>query len=127
MERGRVLDDLKKLHQFPDSFVQMWPKEAAFIWSCLATNPDLRPSTCEILESEILDVDEDEVMSKLTVENERLRNLFRIRDEETERLKQESLKYEVQIEQLKLQLQSIQMSSSVTFHPSSSCCQESDS
>ncbi len=82
MERVRMLDDLKRLHRFPDEFLTQWPKEAAFIWSCIARDSGLRPSTKEILESEWLDRDAEETMSALANENRMLRALLKDREEE---------------------------------------------
>lgn len=65
MERTRVLTDLKQRHKFPESFLKQWPKEAAFIWSCIARDSEVRPSTAEILESEWLERDQDEIISRL--------------------------------------------------------------
>jgi eukaryotic translation initiation factor 2-alpha kinase 1 len=68
MERTRVLTDLKQGHKFPESFLKQWPKEAAFIWSCIARDSEVRPSTSEILESEWLERDQDEIISRLESE-----------------------------------------------------------
>ena len=68
MERIRILSDLKKCHKFPETFLKQWPKEAAFIWSCIARDSDVRPSTAEILESEWLERDQDEIISRLEFE-----------------------------------------------------------
>ena len=68
MERTRVLTDLKQRHKFPESFLKQWPKEAAFIWSCIARDSEVRPSTSEILESEWLERDQDEIISRLESE-----------------------------------------------------------
>lgn len=68
MERTRVLTDLKQHHKFPERFLKQWPKEAAFIWSCIARDSEVRPSTAEILESEWLERDEDEIISRLESE-----------------------------------------------------------
>lgn len=68
MERTRVLSDLKHHHKFPESFLKQWPKEAAFIWSCIARDSDLRPSADEILDSEWLERDHEEIISKLETE-----------------------------------------------------------
>lgn len=68
MERTRILADLKHSHKFPEDFLKQWPKEAAFIWSCIARDSEVRPSTREILESEWLERDEDEIISRLEVE-----------------------------------------------------------
>lgn len=68
MERTRVLTDLKHRHQFPESFLKQWPKEAAFIWSCIARDSEVRPSTFEILESEWLERDQEDIISRLESE-----------------------------------------------------------
>ena len=68
MERTRVLTDLKQNHKFPESFLKQWPKEAAFIWSCIARDSEVRPSTSEILESEWLERDQEEIISRLETE-----------------------------------------------------------
>lgn len=77
MERTRLLEDLKRNHRFPDEFLKRWPKEAAFIWSCIAKDASLRPSTKEILESEWLDRDAEEMMSQLAQENRLLRRMLK--------------------------------------------------
>lgn len=89
MERTRILADLKHRHKFPESFLKQWPKEAAFIWSCIARDSEVRPSTQEILESEWLERDEDEIISRLESEllmarkreEELMRNLEELRKE----------------------------------------------
>lgn len=68
MERTRVLVDLKHHHKFPESFLKQFPKEAAFIWSCIARDSEVRPSTAEILESEWLERDQEEIIARLEVE-----------------------------------------------------------
>lgn len=68
MERNRVLTDLKHHHRFPESFLKRWPKEATFIWSCIARDSEVRPSTAEILESEWLERDQDEMIARLESE-----------------------------------------------------------
>lgn len=82
MERIRLLDDLKRFHRFPEQFLTHWPKEAAFIWSCIAGDASLRPSTREILESEWLDRDTEETMAMLAGENRMLRDMLREREEQ---------------------------------------------
>ena len=89
MERTRILSDLKHSHKFPEDFLKQWPKEAAFIWSCIARDSAVRPSTHEILESEWLERDEDEIISRLEGElsmarkreEELLKNLEELRKE----------------------------------------------
>lgn len=78
MERTRVLTDLKQRHKFPESFLKQWPKEAAFIWSCIARDSEVRPSTAEILESEWLERDQEEIISRLESEL----TIYRKREEE---------------------------------------------
>lgn len=51
MERMRVLGELKQFHRFPEEFLKKYPKEAAFIWTCIARDPKHRPLTTEILET----------------------------------------------------------------------------
>ena len=85
MERNRVLTDLKQHHKFPESFLKQWPKEAAFIWSCIARDATVRPSTAEILESEWLERDNDEIISRLELEL----SIARKREEELLKLLEE--------------------------------------
>lgn len=85
MERNRVLTDLKQHHKFPESFLKQWPKEAAFIWSCIARDATVRPSTVEILESEWLERDNDEIISRLELEL----SIARKREEELLKLLEE--------------------------------------
>lgn len=108
MERMRVLDELKNHHRFPEAFLRQWPKEAAFIWSCIAGDPTLRPSTREILESEWLDRDLDETVSRLESENEMLRGLLRAKEEESRTLLLRSSLYVDEIERLRRQVQALE-------------------
>lgn len=71
-----MLTLLKIKQQFPNDFVVRYPKEAALILSCLATDPLQRPAAQEILDSEILDQDAYEIVQRITEENvELLRTL----------------------------------------------------
>jgi hypothetical protein len=87
MERSRVLTDLKKSKKFPTEFLRRWPKEAAFIWCCLASDPANRPSVEEILDCELLDQDLEEHFLRLAEDNEDLRELLRVQFEENNNLK----------------------------------------
>ncbi|KAJ1949883.1 hypothetical protein FBU59_000948 [Linderina macrospora] len=55
MERMLVIKDLRR-GVFPPSFVQMWPKEAAFILWLMSEDPEKRPAAKEILQSDLIDV-----------------------------------------------------------------------
>ncbi|KAJ1726233.1 hypothetical protein LPJ61_005330, partial [Coemansia biformis] len=55
MERAAVIKDLRQ-GVFPAQFVQMWPKEAAFILHLMDADPDKRPSAKEILSLDLIDV-----------------------------------------------------------------------
>lgn len=88
MERVTVLKELKERQQFPARFVRRFPKEAAFIWSCLAKDPSMRPSAWEILESELLDHDVDDLISKLAYENDTLRQMLILQESEANQLQE---------------------------------------
>ena len=88
MERVTVLKDLKDKQKFPPRFVRKFPKEAAFIWSCLAKDPNMRPSAWEILESELLDHDVDDLISKLAYENDTLRQMLILQENEAHQLQE---------------------------------------
>lgn len=88
MERVSVLKELKERQQFPARFVRRFPKEAAFIWSCLAKDPSMRPSAWEILESELLDHDVDDLISKLAYENDTLRQMLILQESEANQLQE---------------------------------------
>lgn len=90
MERTRVLTDLKQRHKFPEAFLKQWPKEAAFIWSCIARSSEVRPSTSEILESEWLERDQDEIISRLEAELAQARKREEALLKNLEELKQEN-------------------------------------
>ncbi|KAJ1941165.1 hypothetical protein EC988_006833, partial [Linderina pennispora] len=55
MERMLVIKDLRR-GVFPQPFVQMWPKEAAFILWLMSEDPEKRPAAKEILMSDLIDV-----------------------------------------------------------------------
>ncbi|OMJ19612.1 Eukaryotic translation initiation factor 2-alpha kinase 1 [Smittium culicis] len=55
MERDHVLRELRS-GIFPPSFVQRYPKYTEFIKSLMSINPDLRPTSSEILESNLLNL-----------------------------------------------------------------------
>ncbi|KAJ2611876.1 hypothetical protein H4S08_002950 [Coemansia sp. RSA 1365] len=55
MERVSVIKDLRR-GVFPPEFLQMWPKEAAFILQLMESDPDRRPSAKEILAFDLIDV-----------------------------------------------------------------------
>ncbi|KAJ2793838.1 hypothetical protein H4R20_006415, partial [Coemansia guatemalensis] len=55
MERVSVIKDLRR-GVFPPEFLQMWPKEAAFILQLMDADPDRRPSAKEILAFDLIDV-----------------------------------------------------------------------
>lgn len=104
MERAHVLQDLKESKQFPTEFLRRWPKEAALIWCCLATEPSNRPSADEILESEMLDQDLEEHFLRISEDNEDLRELLRINFEENGRLKIENEIQALEIDALKARI-----------------------
>lgn len=61
MERAKVLSKLRNNFALPVSLVQTFPAEASLIASLLATNPDLRPCTMDILAHEVFNrLDEHE-------------------------------------------------------------------
>jgi translation initiation factor 2-alpha kinase 1 len=77
MERAHVLRDLKEQQKFPAAFVRRYPREAAFIWSCIAPEPALRPSAREIVESEVLDDPEaEDLVTLITAENDTLKTML---------------------------------------------------
>lgn len=96
MERTRVLTDLKQRHKFPESFLKKWPKEAAFIWSCIARDSEVRPSTHEILESEWLERDQDDIISRLETEL----SISRKREEDLIKKLKESKKENITLKKL---------------------------
>ncbi|KAJ2846997.1 hypothetical protein IWW36_004079 [Coemansia brasiliensis] len=55
MERVVVIKDLRR-GVFPPQFLQMWPKEAAFILQLMDANPERRPSAKEILSFDLIDI-----------------------------------------------------------------------
>ncbi|KAJ2821460.1 hypothetical protein IWW50_004629, partial [Coemansia erecta] len=55
MERVVVIKDLRR-GVFPPQFLQMWPKEAAFILRLMDADPEKRPSAREILAFDLIDV-----------------------------------------------------------------------
>ncbi|KAJ2119273.1 hypothetical protein IW147_006002 [Coemansia sp. RSA 720] len=55
MERVVVIKDLRR-GVFPPRFLQMWPKEAAFILQLMDADPERRPSAREILAFDLIDV-----------------------------------------------------------------------
>ncbi|KAJ2497557.1 hypothetical protein GGH96_005014 [Coemansia sp. RSA 1972] len=55
MERVVVIKDLRR-GVFPPQFLQMWPKEAAFILQLMDADPARRPSAREILAFDLIDV-----------------------------------------------------------------------
>lgn len=62
MERAIVLGDVRN-GKFPTSFVETWPREAAFIRSCVEHDPAKRPSAMEIL---TMDLWVPELLSPIT-------------------------------------------------------------
>lgn len=76
MERINILEDLKIKKSIPPNFMKFWPKESAFIWSCISEHAQSRPSAKQILESEILDHDLEDSLELLQQENRALRSLL---------------------------------------------------
>lgn len=94
MERALALRDLKEKQTFPPLFLRRHPKEAALIWSCLARDPSMRPSAWELAESELLEHDINDLLGKLALENDTLRQMLILQESEADNLQQ---LYEIQV------------------------------
>lgn len=111
---------MKKEKKFPTDFLRKWPKEAAFIWCCLAKDPANRPSVEEILECELLEQDLEEHFLRLSEDNEDLREMLRAQFEENERLKLESEMRAQEAEELKVKVATLETALRAC-HPSHEC------
>ena len=108
MERAHVIRDLKEHQKFPASFVRRYPREAAFIWSCIASDPKMRPSAREIVESEFLEPEAEDVMTLLAAENDTLRTMLEWTERDVHQLHEISQMQQLEIDFLKQRLHQLE-------------------
>ena len=104
MERAHVLRDLKEQQKFPSSFVRRYPREAAFIWCCVSQDPKLRPSAREIVESEFLEPDAEDLLTLIAAENDTLKTMLEWTERDVHFLHELNQVQQFHIEMLKNQL-----------------------
>lgn len=106
MERAVVLRELKEQQHFPPAFVRRYPREAAFIWSCVSADPALRPTAREIVGSEFLDDpdDVDDTLALLARENDTLRTMLEWTERDVHALHELTEVQQVEIDFLRRQL-----------------------
>lgn len=115
MERAQVIRDLKEHQKFPASFVRRYPREAAFIWSCIASDPKLRPSAREIVESEFLEPEAEDVLTLLAAENDTLRTMLEWTERDVHQLHEINQMQSLEIEFLKQRLHQLEAALGVDY------------
>ena len=101
MEKAFVLRDLKEHLKFPSSFVRKYPREAAFIWCCVSQDPKLRPSAREIVESEFLEPDAEDLLTLIAAENDTLKTMLEWTERDVDFLHELNQVQQFHIEMLK--------------------------